>query len=349
MPLTKYKILLLNVNRSGWHSGNMLYDMEVIKQTCDTVIYGPGWDNYKYTDIREIINQTYGEDKPDMIYTYFTPNERIGDVYIQHYKIPKNLWTFPTGMESLTQGKYKDIKRAFAVSDFWARTPEKWGEDLKNTNFQYCFSCFTPPLSRREDFFRFLNPTVMENPTYVALARCVDKACFKDYEQHKEDDIITLGSMCNFYGFRRWMHVTLATHCPSRSINYRNYPHCGANWSHSGFIREEYAQAINKSRALASCGGKYHLYFNKIFESWGCNTAYIGEKPFGEENLHMVDGENYISVNQNNFLEKVDYYMGHKDELAKIASNGRDTFLKHHTLEARAEDLARILKQIMEG
>lgn len=350
MPLTDYKILLLNVNRTGWHSGNMVYDMEVIKQAADTTFYGPGWDNYQHTDIRHIIDQVYKDELPDMIYTYFTPNEPVGNVYIEQYNIPQNLRMFPTGMQELwTDQTYSKVKTAFAVSDFWSRRPEQWSADLQGSQFQYCFSCFVPPLSRGKDFFRFLNPDVMGNPVYVALARCVDKNCFKDYGLSKEEDIITLGSMYKFYGFRRWMHAALAMHCPSKGIRYKNYPHCGTEWRHSGFVRDEYAKAINRAHAMASCGGKFHLYYNKIFESWGCNTAYIGERPYGEAELHMQDGVNYVAVNQSNFLDKVDHYMSNKDELSDISENGRQTFLQYHTLETRAQSLANTLQEIMEG
>lgn len=349
MPLTDYKMLLLNVNRTGWHSGNMIYDMQVLDKACNVVNYGPGWNNYEHTDIDKIISQVYGDNLPDIIYSYFTPNQLVSDVYNSHYRIPESLWRFPTNMHALTQGRYKDIKRAFAVSDFWARSPGKWIEDMKGSNFQYCFSCFTPPLSKDEHFYQFINPSIMGNPVFVCLARCVDKDCFKDYGMKKQQDIITLGSMCNFYKFRRSMHGMLARHTLSSDIRYKNYPHCGTNFHHSGFVREEYAKAINQSLSLASCGGRYHLYFNKIFESWGCNTAYIGEKPYGAEFLHMEDGFNYIAVTQENFMDKVGYYMEHKDELSEIAHNGRETFLKYHHLDARAQDAANLLDQVMEG
>jgi hypothetical protein len=347
MPLSNIKVLMLNVNRSGWHSGNMVYDMEVAKQACQTTIYGPGWDNYKHTDISTIIDQVYVEDVPDIIYSYFTSNEKVGDVYINHYKIPENLWYFPCGMDKLTNGKYKNIKRVFVVSDFWARSPAKWKSDMKNSNFQYCFSCFTPPLSKKEDFFAFMSPKIMGNPEYVSLPRCVDKECFKDYGQAKEQDIITVGSMCNFYPLRRHIHYALSNYCDGKNIVYKNYPHCGTDWSHTGFVRDKYAQAINKSLALASCGGRYHLYFNKIFEAWGCNTAYIGEEPVGADYINMKDGFNYVSVAKDNLIEKVQYYMDHKDELKKIAKNGQETFLRYHTLEARAKDFQVAMEHIL--
>jgi len=194
-----------------------------------------------------------------------------------------------------------------------------------------------------------LKPEFMSDPLYVPLARCVDKECFKDYELEKEHDIITLGSMCNFYSFRKFMHSTLSSWSPQNNVKYKNYPHCGTNFSHSGFVREEYAKAINKAKILASCGGRYHLPFNKIFEAWGCKTMYLGEKPHGESFLNMVDGYNYVAVTREDFVDKVEYYLANPNEIEEIAKNGYNTFLEFHHLDARANDMAMMLTDLMEG
>ena len=85
--------------------------------------------------------------------------------------------------------------------------------------------------------------------------------------------------MWHFYPLRVHMHKYLHNHQRQMGIRYKNYQHCGVNFSHSAFVRDEYAQAINRSKMLASCGGRYKLAMNKIFEAMGCNTAYVGEKP----------------------------------------------------------------------
>jgi hypothetical protein len=108
MPYSNTKVLLLNVNREGWHSGNMIYDMECVKRACDTQIYGPGWPNYQHSDLGDIVRQVYGDGKPDVIYSYFTPNERVGDVYIKHYGIPERLHRFPTEFSKV------DVPKVFA-------------------------------------------------------------------------------------------------------------------------------------------------------------------------------------------------------------------------------------------
>jgi|SaaInlV_165m_DNA_1040744.scaffolds.fasta_scaffold14787_2 glycosyltransferase involved in cell wall biosynthesis len=342
MSLSKHKVLLLNVNREGWHSGNMIYDMWCVQQACETVIYGPGWPNYKTTDLKEIIHQIYGDDKPDVIYSYFTPNEKVGNVYINHYNIPERLHNFPTGFD-----KVKGIKKVFALSDFWARTPERFSKDLGGLEFSHMFSCFTPPYSKERHFNAFFDQKIRDNMKFVAHPRCVEETCFRDYGLDKEYDVITLGAMSNFYSFRRGMHNTLSTVAKKIGINYKNYTHCGANFNHTSFVRDDYAKAISQSKILVSCGGRYHLAFNKIFEAMGCGTLYIGEKPFGEKELALEDGVNYVAVTKSNFLEKIKYYVDNDSERQTIIDNAKQTFKDHHTIDARAKDFAKLIEELL--
>ena len=86
---------------------------------------------------------------------------------------------------------------------------------------------------------------------------------------------------------------------------------------------------------------------NKIFESMGCGTAYVGEKPWGSEELHMKDGFNYIAVDSNNFEEKIKYYLDKPSELDIISQNAIDTFQKYHHIDARAKDFVKLLEDIL--
>jgi len=342
MPLDNTKILLLNVNRDGWHSGNMIYDMQSVGMACDVINYGPGWPNYSTTDLREIISMLYGSGKPDVIYSYFTPNERVSDVYMEHYKIPESLRYFPTHFQDV-----KGVLKIFALSDFWARSPQKFSSDLKDSSFQYCFCCFTPPYSNPRDFFSFFDANIRSEIKFVAHPRCIDPECFRDYGQPKVHDVITLGSMCRFYPLRSYMNSYLTENHIKMGIKYKNYSHCGTNFNHSSFVREDYAKAINSSKMLLSCGGRYHLAFNKIFEAFGCHSVYIGEKPYGEKELYLEDGKNYISVTKDDFVDKITYYLNRPYDISSIVKNAYETFLEHHTLEARAKYFVKILKSIL--
>ena len=340
MTLSKTKVLLLNVNREGWHSGNMIYDMEAIKRACDTKMYGPGWPDYRSTDLKEIISQLYGSDKPDVIYSYFTPNERVRSVYQEQYEIPDNLMNFPHNLDKI------DTIKIFALSDFWARKAHQYTEALTNSTFQYCFCCFAPPYSNPKHFFAFFDKKLQKQMKFVGYPRCVDKDCFKDYGLPKEYDIITLGAMWRFYPLRVQIHQYLQKHYAELGIRYHNYPHCGVDFKHSSFVRDNYAKAINQSKMLASCGSRFNLLMNKTFEAMGCNTLYIGSKPYGEKELHLRDGWNYVAVNQFDFVEKIQHLLKNDLERQVIIRNAQATFQKYHHIDARAQDFVKLINQI---
>lgn len=338
MSLNKIKILLLNVNRENWHSGNMIYDMEVIKRACDTILYGPGWPEFRNTDIRKIIKQVYGDGKPDIIYSYYYNNESIQDVYMQYYRIPESLRFFPTNLD-----KVNNIVKIFAISDFWHKKNQIL---IQQSNFQYCFGCFVPPYSQSSDFFSFFSKENRKQIKFLPLARCVDKDCYRDYALDRKYDVISVGSMREyFYPLRVYMHKCLSQYAKQFNIIYKNFPHCGFNFSHSNFTRENYARSIAESRILISCGGKYHLAMNKIFESMGCGTVYAGEKPFGEKQLYLKNGYNYIAVTRENFIDKIRYYLQNSNELEKIRNNAKKTFVQYHHIDARAKDFVELLKE----
>jgi hypothetical protein len=336
------KVLLLNVNRDGWHSGNMVYDMMAIQSGAETKTYGPGWAGYDTTDLPTIIKKLYGDDKPDVIYSYFTESERVGDVYMHHYNIPESLRHFPQNMD-----KVKGVTKIFGLSDFWARMPQRYKKDLSRSDFDYCFCCFTPPFSSEKDFYSFFDKSVCNRMEFISHPRCIDPECYKDYGLQKQYDVITVGAMWNFYKFRGYMHNVLSQKHKGMGIRYKNYSHCGINYTHNGFVRERYAQAINQSHMLVSCGGRYHLAFNKIFESMACRTLYVGEKPYGEKELHMEDGVNYVAVTPDNFIDKIKYYLEHPEEMEFIKENGMKMCKKYHTIDARAKDFAKLLEDIL--
>jgi len=341
MPISNIKVLLLNVNRDGWHSGNMIYDMEAINRACDTKFYGPGWPGYSTTSLPDIISKLYGNGKPDVVYSYFTPNERVGDIYMSHYRIPELLRFFPTNF-----CKVKGIKKIFALSDFWARKPHQYAKDLMGSSFEYCFCCFAPPYSNPDHFFTFFNDQIRKEIKFIGYPRCVDANCFKDFGLLKTHDVITTGAMWHFYPLRTHMHNYLNYHSKELGIKYCNYPHCGVNFSHGDFVREKYAKAINQSKILVSCGGRYHVAFNKIFEAMGCKTAYVGERPWGADELHLKDGYNYIEVTSHNFIEKIKYYLNNPDDLKTVIDNASNTFEKYYHIDARANDFVKLLKLI---
>jgi spore maturation protein CgeB len=52
-----------------------------------------------------------------------------------------------------------------------------------------------------------------------------------------------------------------------------------------------------------------------------------------------------VEINRTNFEEKILYYLEHEDERKRIVENAFKTILKYHTVETRARELLRTIKE----
>lgn len=336
------KALILSTNRTGFHSQNKMYDHEVVARATEAKYYGPGFPGFdQRSNIWEIVYSIFPGSQPDVICSWYTPREEIKDIYYSHFHIDASHRN--RGFPEIMPNGFLNI---YMLSDFWHRNQREWEKGLLKSGFRYCFCCFAPPYCDEEIFNSFFNQSVRDEIRFVGLPRCVDKEIYKDYGGEKIYDVITVGNLgSHFYPFRKWAHQTLMQNAPKMGITYTNFPHSGFGYHHNGFVGEKYARAINASKILISCGGKYHLAMNKIFEAMGCGTLYCGPKPAGAEQLHLKDGFNYVAVTENDFLEKIHYYVKHDAQRQQIINNAKQTYLQCHHIDARSEDF----KQLIEG
>ena len=343
--LRDVKVLLLVMNREGWHSANLLYDIEVWKRACITEVYGPGFQNYKTNQIGQVIRQIYGDSEPNIILSLFTPNEPVKDACIEKFCIPKQLWIFPVGLETLIT----NATRIFWTSDFWSGERREFAKVLPPAKFDYCIGCFVPPYSNPKDFYSFFGEKLKQSLTFMPLPRCVDANCFTIYDIERKYDIISTGHMApKFYPFRSLMRRTFEKKQNELGIKFHHYLHCKNGYEHNGFVREEYAKAIATGKILASGNSKYQVAMNKIFESMGCGTIYMGNRPHGHKQLHLDDGINCLFVTKNNFIDVAQSILKQPQKMEEMSRNSHSTFLEHHSIEARAKDCAKLVDRIME-
>jgi glycosyltransferase involved in cell wall biosynthesis len=85
----------------------------------------------------------------------------------------------------------------------------------------------------------------------------------------------------------------------------------------------------------------------KIYEIMGCETLCMMDTPDEAEELHFVPDYNFISIDTENFLNKIQYWLENEDERLKIARRGYETCLKYHTVEVRTRELKKMLEEII--
>jgi hypothetical protein len=78
----------------------------------------------------------------------------------------------------------------------------------------------------------------------------------------------------------------------------------------------------------------------RIFEAMSCGSMVITRRmPSGQEEL-FTEGVHFVTFeNEQDLLDKVQYYLTHDDERARIARDGHAEVLRHHTLDRRAAEM----------
>lgn len=115
------------------------------------------------------------------------------------------------------------------------------------------------------------------------------------------------------------------------------------------FNAKTYATFINRAKIFPFTSGILTYSVAKFFEGMACNTLTLCNRPGDVDNLHFENGFNYVEINANNYMKKIDYYLHNEDERKRIALNGLKTIQKYHTIEIRAEEFLKNCKDIIEN
>lgn len=110
-------------------------------------------------------------------------------------------------------------------------------------------------------------------------------------------------------------------------------------------VGEEYARtlALSKTFPFGTSIFKYPLL--KFFEAMACKTCVFADTPLTAEELHIIPDWNFVEVNEDNWEDKLEYYVSHDDERELIAQRGYDTVIKYHTTEVRARQVVDFLER----
>lgn len=196
-------------------------------------------------------------------------------------------------------------------------------------NFDYIFSTYAYTFL---NFFPFTDPKKIiwyphninnkfavefnNNPiNKISLSGCIDK---------------------NIYPFRNYAYK-LSTKYPIDVLEQLSYKVMNHN-----VYGHDYIKYINQYRAAVTCcsTNKTPYIVCKFFEIPASGALLMAYDEFVKEpfqQLGFIDGENYISVNFDNMIDKINYVLDPKnrDIIDKIRKNGYELVWKNHTLMNR--------------
>jgi hypothetical protein len=172
----------------------------------------------------------------------------------------------------------------------------------------------------------------------IHFPKCVNIEIFKNYHQPKQFDVISNGTGVHKYHFKELY--------PFRNYIYNSMP-TDINFfvpNYGDIKREIYARFLSSAKIFIFGTGKYHIPVQKCFEGMASDCLVMHNGTLDDNVLEFKDGENFIKINKQNYIDKIRYYLTHDSERQQIITNANE-LMKRYTIQKRGEQLMGILKQ----
>jgi len=291
-----------------WYLKNQLAQIESVE------FLGPGYPGFpllRRWDISKTVSRVYGPDCFDVI-------------VIDHY------WDVSRKWKNLDK---IEIPKAFIISDPHHEQTGKIEYINKN---EIDLSLFVV----KHSIMRFKNKM---NCSIRWLPWSVDIRVFRDYGFERDYDVTFLGTVGRYYPLRKKILNTLKK-TPDIKFFTAQRP---SGWNLDPKIhlfKENYSKVLAKSKIFIFGTSILNYPLAKFFEGMACNTLVMAPMPYDSQELHFEPGLNFVEISEENFLERIRYYLEHETERCEIARQGLNTVRKYHTVEIRAKQLVDYLK-----
>lgn len=146
----------------------------------------------------------------------------------------------------------------------------------------------------------------------------------------------------NIYPFR---HL-LAKHY-SKDTRFVQRSHPGYGVVKRGISGESYAREISRANIFLTCDSVHHFPLLKYFEVLACGTLLVAPGSQELTDLGFIDRKTFVAINENNFKEKVEYYLQNEVLRNQIIENGLALIQQKHTTEIRANQMINVIRQFL--
>jgi hypothetical protein len=310
------KILYLypnKIKKRNW--GYQLFRNEIARQH-DVTFYGKHYTTFDplCTNVVNILERF--KTKPDIIMTFGNDSRNL-------YRKIGNVTDI---LKVHFLGDYNDVINT--QSKAYSNNIERQNVYLKNSKFDVIFT-----LSYRA--LELLRKNKMCDIT-ECLPFSVDTNVYKDFNLKKINDVMavysTKNQKANVYPNRERIHQILKKMKISTKMDY--------------VVHEEMIKWINQSKININSLNYYRSLNARFTETLACGTLLMTDKPDDLEKLGFVDGEHLVIYkNLKDLKEKILYYLKHEEERERIAQQGEDFVIKHHSCQVRVKEMMNFIKE----
>lgn len=231
---------------------------------------------------------------------------------------------------------YPNFKKVKARKAGWFHESidyaRKKGIEFRLVN-QYVDECYLP------------NPVDAEKEDCFFLPIGVDSQMFSPTWNNPLKPV-EIGFVGLLYDKRARFLGSLLPHVGDLEIRFGNLQLLGADTDAKLFRRqtEILARSYREMEILLNLPSLSNVLVMKVLEAMACGTLVVTPEltPSLHERLKLADGKDLVFYAENDPKKLADilrYFCDHDDEREKIAKQGRECVVKHHTLEARLNEI----------
>lgn len=279
-------------------------------------------------------------------------DKNLSDFFMEKYhEIPKVILFWHTHTHDIIKTHFNNILQTDWIKCLYMddlhihgknRELQAFRESL-TSNFDYIFSTYAYTFSRfypKTDINKVIwYPHNINNKFKVEL------------NDNPINKILLSGAMTVHYPFRNHMK-TLVDKYPIDQLEKLNY-FKGANHEFYGI---NYIKYLNKYLVAFTCCSRPRTPYlvNKFFEIPASGALLMAYDELVKEplkKLGFIDNVNYISVNESNVKEKIDYVLNPKNrkEINMIRQNGYDMVWSNHTLFDRVQIIEKTVNKYIKN
>lgn len=111
-------------------------------------------------------------------------------------------------------------------------------------------------------------------------------------------------------------------------------------------VGDIYADVVARSKIFIFGSSIFKYPLSKYFEIMGSGTLVMADKPQTAETLNFISGENFVEINEKNWIEKLHYYLEDDAERERISKKGYETVMKYHNSQIRARQIISFLENV---
>lgn len=219
--------------------------------------------------------------------------------------------------------------------------PEKRHQFIEDNHVRYLFSHY-------RDRFYYYYPEFANRMKWWPLS--FNPTMFKDYGLKKEIDMLMMGAISHWaYPLREKILNTM-----QGSPGFVYHPHPGYRdfteaEAKQVWVGEKYAREINRAKLFFTDGGIFGYPVLKHYEILACKTLLLAPATRELRDLGFEPGVHFVEIEEDNFLEKANYYLSHEEERITIAEAGYQMVHQRHTVEVRVREFVQMVADIIQN